>query len=93
MNSLIDKQIEVLQAFKEGKKIEWRIRARESAQWRTYTGRGTLWDWGLSEYRVKPEPRTFTLWRLAGSHAAWQVATEGTEIHPEHEQMKVQEIV
>lgn len=49
----IDEMIAVLQAYKEGKAIEFRL--RNSLVWCKCNL--PVWDWLDYEYRVKPEPR------------------------------------
>ena len=53
----IDEMIEVLQAAKEGKQIQYRCCAMKSWKDTTYPS----WDFSLYRYRVKPEPREFWL--------------------------------
>lgn len=48
-------KITVMQAYADGKLIEYRI--KPSYEWITYLGTGELsWDWWNNEYRIKQEP-------------------------------------
>lgn len=85
----INEMIEVMQAYRDGKEIEGRRRGSKE-DWLTL--HPPMWEWFYFEYRVKKQPRTLTLWRLAGSNMEWRVAKEGP-IHPEHETMVVQEVL
>ena len=49
-----DEMIEVIQAHKEGKSIQWRLAGRGA--W-TDTGKPN-WNFDSKQYRVKPEPMT-----------------------------------
>ena len=50
----IDKQIEVLKAFKEGKAIECKSKYNREDQWEEL--KNPSWNWFDCDYRVKPEP-------------------------------------
>jgi len=60
-NKLTDDEIiSVVQAHKEGKKIEWRHYDRKgnpTAWYAPIEGRYPNWDFAFYEYRVAPEPR------------------------------------
>lgn len=48
-------KITVMQAYADGKLIEYRI--KPSYEWITYLGTGELsWDWWNNDYRIKQEP-------------------------------------
>lgn len=85
----IDEMIEVMQAYRDGAKIETKIKGATGV-WAEAAH--PLWEWFSKDYRVKKEPRTLTLWRLANSNMEWRVAKEG-DIHPAHETMVVQEVL
>ena len=53
MSRSIDYQIAVMQAFKDGKKIEWYNDVEEV--WKDTLG--PLWNWYSYDYRVKEEPK------------------------------------
>jgi hypothetical protein len=56
------KAIEVMQAYVDGKEIEY----LGDASWGPTRLTGPLWDWATTEYRIKPqEPRVF--WLYSGS--------------------------
>ena len=57
-----DEMIAVIQAHKEGKTIECRMK-REPDEWEAITK--PSWDFSILEYRVKPEPRE---WWIAETH-------------------------
>jgi hypothetical protein len=50
----IDYQIGVMQAFKAGTKIEFRLRNSAHSNWAG--DEVPLWNWAVAEYRVKPDP-------------------------------------
>ena len=67
----IDHMIAVLQAFKEGKKIQVRCRSNDADDW-VDAADNNAWNWDMFDYRVKPaEPRRIwlhcysALWRLS----------------------------
>jgi len=51
--------IDVVTAFKDGKKIQSRARkdTRQSEPYKWMPNHNPLWDFSLNEYRVAPEPR------------------------------------
>lgn len=51
----IDYQISVMQAFKEGKRIECKLKFESGKDWETVET--PYWDWIRSDYRVKEEPK------------------------------------
>ena len=53
----IDEQIAVMQAYKEGKKIEWKYN-NEIYGWSEV--QDPAWNWRDLDYRVKPEIRPYT---------------------------------
>jgi hypothetical protein len=58
-----DEMIAVIQAHKEGEKIQYSIKGRNV--WNDLTA-GPLWDFHASDYRVKKEPKE--LWVVKTSH-------------------------
>lgn len=50
----IDEMIEVMKAYKEGKKIEVRAKDDDDAEWVFVSG--PAWNFFEADYRVKPEP-------------------------------------
>lgn len=57
-NKSIDEMIEVMQAFKAGRKIQTRITSNDG--WVDVVS--PSWMWAGSDYRVKPEPRVFSFY-------------------------------
>ena len=53
----IDHMIAVLQAFKEGKAIQFRDSGNSSTDENWGCALKPSWDWVTFDYRVKPEPR------------------------------------
>lgn len=53
----IDEAIEILQALKEGKEIEYLVQVGQYAQ--PSGGGGTLPNFKFCKYRVKPQPREY----------------------------------
>lgn len=49
------KAIEVMQAFVDGKVVEYRWAAHTTEPWETATS--PSWSWGQVEYRIKPQPK------------------------------------
>lgn len=60
----IDEMITVLQAAKDGKKIQARESRRDGAQWTPATA--PVWNFAAFAYRVKPEPMEVKLWMKDG---------------------------
>ena len=56
----IDEMIAVLQAFKEGKKIQLRSYG-SNGEWTNLTVPSPIWDFANCIYRIAPEPRKFKL--------------------------------
>ncbi len=94
-----DEIIAVVQAHKEGKKIEWRFDAgriqNATAYWEPLT---ESWNWGDfrdREYRVAPEPRKPREWwielRCDGSFI--QMFTHSAQLTRGGELVHVQEII
>lgn len=54
----IDEIIAVLQAFKDGKAIQFAVRKSDPRKWLELSIRDLAWNFASYEYRVKPEPRT-----------------------------------
>lgn len=54
------KAAETMLAWASGKEVEARTRI-EGAEW--YRVEAPLWDWSVTEYRIKPEPREFYIVR------------------------------
>jgi hypothetical protein len=61
MSSTLDKiaefqhRIEVMQAFEDGKQIQYNNKATGGKRW--CDGLSPVWDWTASDYRIKPEPK------------------------------------
>ena len=55
----LDEMIAVMQAARDGKKIEFKELNSASANWEL--ARSPYWDWHKFDYRVKPEPRKMPL--------------------------------
>lgn len=55
----VDEMIKVLNAYKAGKKIEYRIKDKRVFHPWTYS-LNPPWDWAMYEYRVEQEPRRMT---------------------------------
>lgn len=51
----LDEQIAILQAAKEGKTIEWRVRLKGSC-WQDYSSGTPRFDFTNYDYRIKHEP-------------------------------------
>lgn len=47
-------KIAVMQAYLEGKEIEYRIIDKKDSDWEP--NKFPSWTWGVCEYRVKPQP-------------------------------------
>lgn len=59
MTNKLDYQIEILQAAKEGKPLQWRSRTSSKREWRDdviIPKEGVLFDFTNYEFRVKKEP-------------------------------------
>lgn len=55
--------VEVMQAYLDGKPIEYQRNALDHEPWNAVGGKADFfWDWRKFNYRVKPEPRTFRVW-------------------------------
>lgn len=65
--------IEVMQAYLDGKPIEHKYNELPSVSWHAVNKNpGPSWDWGMFNYRVKPEPRTFKVWvRGTATYPYW----------------------
>lgn len=77
------KAAEVMSAFAEGKKIEYKV--REGDEWRPINELDTpLFDWNSTEYRIKKEPtyRPFTnaqeCWEEMHKHSDFGWVRRGT---------------
>lgn len=56
----IDQMIEVMQAYKDGKRVEMRGRyAHPDSKWTDSTVPAPTWDFPNYKYRIKPEPKEF----------------------------------
>jgi hypothetical protein len=62
----IDEMVAVLQAFKDGKKIQVRAAGRPDSVWWTLKHTDPSWNFVANEYRVLPEPRTVWVNEYAG---------------------------
>ena len=56
MTQSIESMIEVLQAYKDGKKVEFR-NATYYPEWTACDSTGPAWNFYESEYRIAPEPK------------------------------------
>ena len=52
----IDEMIEVMQAYKNGEQIEFCYTDEVIKVWQDTNGK-PLWNWGDTDYRVKPKPK------------------------------------
>ena len=57
----IDHMIAVMQAFKEGKAIQYWARCNRGTDENWGDAPNPIWNWATFEYRVKPEPRRIWL--------------------------------
>ena len=73
----IDSMIEVLQAAKEGKAIQCRLRDHHAHQWTPVNVHDAQWNFSRYEYRVKPEPRT--VWLVIVGSAGWYYAYDSEQ--------------
>lgn len=54
----IDEMCDVMQAFKSGKPVQSKCHATKlNYPW--YDDADPIWNWGINDYRVTPEPRVF----------------------------------
>jgi hypothetical protein len=60
-------KIAVMQAFLDGKKIQW---TGGGSEWSDFDGE-PIWNWLQYDYRIKPEPREFLI----------AVSDDGTVFH------------
>lgn len=65
--------IAVIQAHKEGKTLEFRYK-REGGYWEAPRSQEFGWDFHAFDYRVKPEPREWTLRRSCSDHRMYDDA-------------------
>lgn len=74
----VDNMIAILQAYKEGKALEVRIKPHLSASppsWAPlYNGARHGWDFARYDYRIKPEPRT--IWVLFHKSRGYSASTD-----------------
>lgn len=78
----IDKMITVLLAAKDGKQIE--VRNRGFDHWHSFSVDQFLWN----DYRVKPEPREWSLELVDGRIIGYNFGTRGNR-----EYVKVREVL
>lgn len=64
----IDYKIGVMQAFKEGKTIQYQL--KDGQHW--FTSPDPEWNWGKYIYRVKPEPKEDWVFEIKNSKNEWQ---------------------
>ena len=57
----IDRMVTVMQAFKEGKAIQYWARCNRGTDENWGDAPNPSWDWSAYDYRVKPEPRRIWL--------------------------------
>ena len=74
----IDEMIEVMQAYKNGEQIEFCYTDEVIKVWED-TGK-PLWNWGDTDYRVKPKPK----------YVPFETAEEFLEAQNEHGQVIIQ---
>ena len=55
----IKEMIEVLQAYEDGKQIQYRNNESFSDKFKSVPSTGPLWDFYHNDYRAKPGPRVF----------------------------------
>ena len=93
----VDLLAEVMRAFYAGKTIQV---SYNSGEWYDKTYRDSpnhIWTPASRQYRIKPELRTFQLWRPVYNDISikepWKVEDAGVYIHPNHERIVVQEVM
>lgn len=84
----IDQMIEVMQAYKNGAKIESRHKECE-VDW--FTAPHPQWDWFAFEYRVKKEPVRLRLYRY-NKNDPWSAVNEKYDVSPDAEVITVEQI-
>ena len=99
MTQTHDEMIAVIQAHKDGKRVQWRNRGSEQNEWRDATP--PTFSFGELEYRVKPEspepPREFWLcpedWNggVLGVYTCRQIRLRSNE--PVAGQIHVREVI
>lgn len=51
-------KIVVMQAYEDGKKIQWLIKGEYEDNWKDISpSREPIWNWPECDYRIKPEPK------------------------------------
>lgn len=73
MTQSIESMIEVLQAYKDGKKVEFR-NATHYPEWTACDSTGPAWNFYESEYRIAPEPRKkvkLEAWLMTNGQLTW----------------------
>ena len=84
MSMTVKEMIAVMQAFEEGKTIEYAAKSVTSAdKWRPAST--PVWDWSVRIYRVKPEPKEFYTVAYAydggvEGYSTLQLTKEGAEL-------------
>ena len=90
----IDEQIEILQARKAGKEIQWRARTdpRESQQW--HDNAEDIWcNFAAFDYRVKPEKQTRTLWvNCYETSVHSHCSREEAQMHSTHRRLSLKKV-
>ena len=74
MTNDIDYKIDVMTAFKNGERIEWRAHPQQPEAWTKCLY--PTWDWHHFNYRIaKPEPKKVKLlaWLVEGDWIQWRV--------------------
>jgi len=95
MKTDIDTFVEVVRAHYAGKDVEVCVQG----DWALLSNEGTIsWSPEEWEYRIKPQPRTFQLWRPVYENKTikepWRVVEGKHEyINPHHERIVVQEVM
>lgn len=82
-----EEKIAIMQAYAEGKKIEYKVNGHDEywAQW--VIQEEPQWDWGWYDYRIKPEPhyRPYAnaeeCFKDVLKHGGWIKNTSGQYIH------------
>lgn len=89
-----DQIIEVLQAWKEGKQIEWKYHGYK--EWEVWAFRHSPEDFFRMEYRVKLKPREWwaVLYTQSGLQGGlWKTYEEAVAYNPEREIIRVREVL
>lgn len=93
----IDSAIELLQAAKAGKELEYKM-SSSSTEWyplkitgdndQLYLSLHGTWQW-----RVKPAPVEVRLWRPTNGRQGWNVVNEDVSLSSRHEVITVRQVM